>query len=715
LKCKKLKFLGLFCIILLFMFLLAGCGGDSSGSSAPKLETTTVSGTVNVPYGTDTNKEVVSIDLLKRIANLFNGKVMAVSLYTPLANAEVTAVNFNTNQQVGTVTPTDNTGGYTISGIPKGITVMIVVEKEVGDKRVHLATLIPDVGNTQQLDGREPGVVDAATTITALRYSEQRGNSDFKIAPTDVENTLKEAKNTVDTILKDPKNEGMDLTVGSGCIEVGSDGKPKLDIDNTELADFENKTAVPDPEYYPAKVMIQDVRNAGIFLGNTLNEQITKQQQTATEIANFFSTAGMEFAEIDDLITSSFLEGIPGTTNNPEEYTLEEILNLTSTDPRAFDGNNLSKAILDSEYWEWQINDISTGNSAYIKLQNIMQPGDSYTNYDVLIDLTNATFEYNVNETTDPYYFQGSLTLNNTGETLTKDITDDYGNIIRLIIPYDPNYSLDGTFHGPESGDVAMNLTLAGDANSSLTGTNNLNFSGSLNTQKIDANGDLSINATGDQDISEVTPDTVELTFAGNVSTATAEYHGDFDIDCIKNTNIVDIVPKSISFNGNYNDLGPQTTTWSGSLVVTIDNAADYDDLSESYFAYGNVNFNGEVTHVDHPTLSLDLNAGVNKTVTGIVAEGDGYLEITYGHGENTLDGTMEVTDTDVGQNMTLNLTNQNNIQFILNEEYNDNTYTSTITGSIKDANGNEIATIDDNEQGVPTVHYNDDTMETLF
>ncbi|MBM7556100.1 hypothetical protein [Halanaerobacter jeridensis] len=689
---RKIAWSGLLISLLLVFSLLMGCSsGGGGGKSAPKLETTSISGTVKAPSGTTVASNT---GLWQHFANLLITKVRANGTEQAVTEAEVTAVNFNTNQQVGTVATTGNDGSYQISKIPKGINVLIVAEKEVGENRVHLSTLIPEVGETMQLDGAGPGEVNGATTLTALRYHQYRGNNDYKITTIDIENVLKKAKK-----LSKVQNGTLNLTVGSGDINTDTSGKPQ--INTSKLADFVNNTQIPNPGYpacADAKRMTQEVRNAGIFMNQALQQQAIKQNQTAQEIASFFENLSTEMEEIDHLITSDFMEARPGEYNllaNGDVELVEQYQN-------------------DGQFWEWKLNDtVNEGYYVSVKLTNLnnilVESTDPQTDgYDYAIDLEEAEFEYNVNDSSQSdYYYEGSLTLSNDStDTITAEIIDEYGTIYHIIIPANPNYNLNGTFHGPESGDVSLNVALTGSAETDLTGTADLSLTGNINTDVISTNGELDISLTGDEDMSAETPDSAELSFTGLVSTDSAQFEGQFDADFVKNPYENDLLPQTIGFNGDYNDLNPQTTTWQGSLEVTADNAASYDPYSESDFPYGSVTFNGQVTHVDYPTLNLDMSANLNKNEADNSEEGSHYLEIAYSRGSRSMNGSLAVSETE--DSATLTLTNEQEIEFALTEAQ------SEVTGSIKDSNNEEIASIDEDTFG-PTIHYDDGTTETLY
>lgn len=677
--------------LLVVLLLLVGCSGnDGGGNSAPEMETTTVSGTIKAPSGTTVASRS---NFGKRFAKLFTNEARANDNEQAVANAEVTAVNFSTNQQVGTVATTGSDGSYQISEIPKGINVLIVVEKEVKGHRVHLSTLIPDVGNTLQLDGGEPGEINGATTLTALRYTEHRGNNDYNLTTIDVENVLKKAKKMVKVQMGT-----LDLTVGKGDIDTDGNGRPQLN--KNKLAGFINNTQIPKPGYPAcanAKRMTQEVRNGGIFMNQTLQQQTTKQEQTAQEIANFFETLSTEIGEIEHLINEGFV------SNSPGEY------NLTATDVLERVGPYNSS----SDLWEWKINDHTNDSSYYaeIKMTNpdeIRKVADDTADYDYILDLQAAQFEYNVNDVGQhDYYYHGDLTLSNdSNNTITRKITAESGAVYQIMIPADPNYNLEGTFHGPESGDVDLDVALTGSTNTDLTGTASLNLIGSFSTEVISTNGELSISLTGEQDMSEVTPDSAELSFSGGVSTNDAEYQGQFRMMFVKNTYQNDLVPQVVEFTGDYNDLNPQTTTWQGQLEITADNAASYDPESEVDFISGDINFEGQVTHVDHPTVGLVMSAKLNKNATDTSEDGSYYLEISYTRGTKELNGYLAVSEPE--ESATLTLTNQQDIELTLTET------SSTVTGSIKNNDDEQIASIGEDTFGL-TIDYEDGTTETLY
>ncbi len=702
---------------------LIGCSGGGGGQDLPSIETNSLSGIVYAPTATtglpDLTLKNSYDNILARMWQYVAGsKVYALPGETPLSNASVIVVYYGTNEPVRNqngqeiVATTDVNGNYTIDGIPSGETVEIIVTKDLDTgEQVYMSAIIPDVGNTVEIGGDPVGNVNAATTLATILIREERSKGDTNISADDLGDVINSAKQ-----FTNGQNLKLLLDAEDSHLLRDENGNILVNEDNivNGLAYYQNlknkcKEIIENSRefYYPAKSALEDVRQSGIFLGNTAYKQVGVISHNMTQTSDLINTITSEFnTYFGNIITERFIYV------EPNKSTPYEIADL----PREFPDNTGFEIYPEGD-WTWTLIDKDTTSVTYgftveVRLTNlneIMYEEDGYTIY----NLEEADFDYIVNNENADYYFNASLSLVSTNGTELKAISETE----KIIIPLNTEFSIDGIYRGVESGTVDMDMTFAAETNSSdLLSEATVSYSGSLIADHITINGNIILTASGSNDLFNNDPVNASLSFSGLLETSFPEEEvmprsveplglprytssnfkseiENLEINFEYNDYEEELLANSISFSGMYMDKNPTTNTWNGDILINLDNSTE-----EYQYLAGSFDFTGLVEHVEFNGVQLVLSADVNKPT-----EGENNIDIEFNRGDKNINGTINITNNENNRLLIIDLENQDGVRFLLSYE---NGSIDTDNSYMANSEGKKMAEIVEGSYGVPEVYY---------
>lgn len=694
------KRLAVILFLILFSVFLIGCSNNNiandnnNDEKIPELETVSISGIVFAPNQTKYTEKQKFINLF---AYIFNNKTFANNNEFKVKGAKVFAFDFNTNKQVGTSCTTDDEGRYTISEIPKSLNTLIIVQKRIDsiDKSLYLSTIIPKIGDTKIINKNSPSLINGTTTIASLRFNQYLGNSNYYISLTDYENVLKEAENLPCII-----NGSANLIKESSYISYNNNGK--LCLNKITFKDFISRTEkyIPKPGYpecQKAKEMINNVRVSGYFLGQTFQEQLDKQNKNIEKISSLINKTQDEFKHISDLFNACFfdIEKYP-----PANYILKKDGNL-----ELIIGTERK---LNNDNWKWNIVEESTNYNAILEITNPYEIFKEYTEpnsegYNYVIDLRKGVFNLILNQKEDDYYLNCKFNLINNGVEKVY-IWDDGKEQAKIYASEEPGYKIEGSFCTINLENIYFDAIIDYIPNRKLNHVDKLSIDGRIQSSSIDLEGILIIK----QNLSE----NENINFQGNIETKTAQYKGNLNLNYIKNINDEATI-KNANFNGSFNDLNPNTTTWDGEIDINIDNAEEYSYTNNKDFKYGNIQFNAKIKYKDNEDFYINILQSYNKDENDKPKNNYSISDLTYEYNNYKLTGKFvsEKNDTNNICQTRLNIKNEGKLNFFM-ETTTDSNIGIEIDGYIKYDNKN-IASID--KEYVATVHYIDGSLETLF
>jgi hypothetical protein len=278
------------------------------------------------------------------------------------------------------------------------------------------------------------------------------------------------------------------------------------------------------------------------------------------------------------------------------------------------------------------------------------------------------------------------------------------------------------------NGDAPASMTLTGN----LTAPEGLSFDFSKDGRKLYATfapvPDDAPNAPhSENELENYYP--TSIFFSGRITTSTAQMDGNLNVSSIVwnstdsdnegcDVHLEGFVPESVRFEGSFQELKNGSANgarfW-GRIVGNWDNAATYDMCagpSSTNFPQWNAYFDGNITAPQRPTIAARLAAGqstetgyqkYNLSASYLRTDVDGTVVHLDGTGTYD-DNTRQLQATLINQdNMTVTFTYNNMLA-----------KTERLTGAIKTSGGSIIADIY-NVNGLPTVKYEDDYIETVF
>ena len=172
----------------------------------------------------------------------------------------------------GVVATTDKNGHYTLTGLPTGISVIIVATQKIGDTTIRLSTFVENVTNVTRAD------IDIATTLATevLAKKLKDSNGGYQANSVDFETARYAAESVASTYPWTLENMAVGgplfpKHLGEGLVD--ADG----DFGNIQFPE------VPDTDIQLAKSMVQAIRNAGYSAVNTLETKLYKIAADFTE------------------------------------------------------------------------------------------------------------------------------------------------------------------------------------------------------------------------------------------------------------------------------------------------------------------------------------------------------------------------------------------------------------------------------------------------
>ncbi|HHY46006.1 MAG TPA: carboxypeptidase regulatory-like domain-containing protein [Firmicutes bacterium] len=625
---------------------LAGCFGGGQ-VSPPKPQVVSISGTVTAPNGTPI---AFTPSLLQRLF-AWCAVVSAAPREDAVPGAKVVAVNFADGKQVGTTATTDQSGRFTISQLPKGIDIVVIATKEVapqGGARIRLSTLIPDVG-TQNIIASN---INATSTIAAEAWGIHYRKG-LNIGPRDFKSTLDAATRFVE------RQNSLNLTEGAGIITTGYGNGLHQDSGAGEV-----EGTVPssiDGRVWPAKEMIQDLRDAGLSLKGTYEQQLQVQGE------NIETKVGPYFAEV-----ASHVGGLHPWIINFDPGVYEEHPDgvLMPIAPRP-EGDWIIRRYGDIYYEEHWKASLSTDYQGVKVLKSasfeVTRPSEAGFIFEgnLLIDYTTA----------------GNSTLPIKG-TFTAKLQDARSQFLAQATTFDGQYS--GQFN---------NDATAGSAT----------FTGKFASPVVNATGQLVIEG-------DIASGSADISFNGSVTTDTACVEGTIELALVRSSVMTDTaVPKLIALNGSLKEPGASAPLFQGNFEISIENASTFDfgsPVSQNNWPKGHIQFGGYVEAQGHPRVSATVTIGTQE-----------YLKfnstVSYAHNGHTLNGTIAYDG--ITGVAAMNIKNQAGLVTTMNGSGFLIPGGGTLSGSIKNSAGTKVADITTDVDGLVRVVYIDDSWETLF
>lgn len=620
--------------------MLSGCFGGGS-SSPPKPQVVSLSGTVTAPSGTPVAASTSLLDALFA----WGGVAYAAPTETPVRGATVMAFSFGDGKQVGTTATTDSSGRYTISQIPKDIDVVIIAVKEVARSgrnsgRVRLCTLVPNAGTQTIISADISGASSVAAEAWGIHY--RKG---LNIGPLDFKSTLDAARAFVGRV------QSLDLTEGGPVIgeQYGGGLQPSADAENVE-------GTVPttiDGRVWPAKEMIQDLRDAGLSLKGTYEEQLQKQKQSIeTKVGPYLSQVADHVGGLHTWIISlpsGVYEELPDGT-----------LNLVGSLPAG----------------HWQLH----RRDEYFEDWTA-----TYTNPGTTTEVPDTVaFEVERETNPDAFDFGGVLDI-------------DYQEGADEPLPI--RATLDATLRDASSSLLEEPTTFDGDYEAEFSPDGNsvqVMFRGVFSSSIVNATGELTITADAGAGVGNVE-------FSGDLSTDAASVHGSLDLVIVTSEAMPGTaVPRSLTLHGSLGEPGASNPIFDGNFEIEIENAAQLnfnEPIDSNNWPKGHIAFGGSVDAPGRPKVSAEITLATQQYQKFSSS-------VNYSHNGHTLEGT--VTYDGITGEVRIQMTNQAGLVVAMQG-------TDVLVGTIKDASGTKIADIAPDADGLVRVTYIDGSWETLL
>ncbi|NPV81552.1 MAG: carboxypeptidase regulatory-like domain-containing protein [Firmicutes bacterium] len=640
---------------------LSGCFGGSS-PSAPQSNVISLSGTVTAPSGTPV--AFVQPSFFDRLVRLVESVAYAGVNGNPVQGARVVATNFADGKQVGTIASTNSNGIYTISRVPKGIDVVIIATKEVNvagtKKQIRLSALIPNAGNQSSITPD----IDAVSTIAAETWGKRRGEG-IDILTEDVRSTYDAARKYADS------HPSIDLTVGGSLIgeNYGAGLQEGANADEVE-------NSVPstiNPAVAPAKAIVQDLRDAGLTVKGTYEEQIKLQKENIEQkVAPYLTAVGDYLQAIHPYALNGNL-----FTLEPGEYTEEKVYTTYAANPEGAYKTGTWKVTMEKGLVKGLIGEY-TVSSLYESPASGVSVPKSVTFK--IIDPKNASLT-----------FFGKLTMNYADMNM---VIPDSPQQITISMPISGH--LEFTLQDPKQVLLVNATTFKGD------------YSGEFNSdgspKQVSFNGlftSSAITASGKLDIKHEENSGGSISFDGTITTATAIIKGSLSIEH-------SIEQSSVKANAEFKDRKVTPTVLDGSFNLTISNANAFhfeQPISQNNWPMGIVEFDGSVKAPGHPEVEAEICIKTNEYQ---VFSSD----VHYGHGASTLDGTITYNG---GSGVaTMAFKNQAKLVVSIDVSGLNQPGQAKATGTIKDSSSKLLAQIT-TDKGIIKVTYEDGSFETLF
>lgn len=623
--------------------MLAGCFGP------PKPQLASVSGTVSAPPDRAPAGSIASSSVD----------------HTPVSGASVAAFDFADGKQVGATATTNANGRYTISNVPKGIDVVVIAVKDVttlNGSGARLSTLIADVpGNA---DGDIDGVTSLVSEAWGKFYRQARN-----VAVADLRTTHYAAMRFLERV------GWLDLTQ-DGTLLYRDYGNGLKEIDDVA----EIIGSVPDENdsrVWPAKEMIQDLRDAGLTIQGTFEHEIADPAgHIATEVAPYLVAVA---AHVGELHPHIMFDCSPGEYREDQygEFSLVRLYDEQKWLLHRFGGE------YDETWTREGFAPLSEGVSRGWTLRQV-EPGWIEVAFEVA----------RIGD--DSFVFNGMLSAN-TGASGVGLPTEAYIDAI-LQDAGDPWLAQETTVTGEYHGTFGVDQE-----------TVEISVDGHFASEHINADGELAIAgdlATGGG-----------VTFSGSIRTAEVTLSGGMELSAVLNETVEDFpyVPNDVRINGSFARVGVSKPIFEGATHITFANADTFDFgpsleplVRPGNWPIGTVEFSGSVNPPGKASVSANIMVSTQD-----------YMEfdatVRYDHGSRWLEGNAFYSQPVEGRHEgELHMRNQAGLKVDIGMLYLDDDFEAT--GMIKNASNVVIGTIiTDSLDGMVRVVYEDGSWESLF
>lgn len=234
---------------------------------------TTVTGTASAPSA---SVAAAPPSIWHQMVRLFISSAHAASLAgeTTLPNAQVQAYNWMTGEKVGEPTTTDGDGNYTLTGVPVGADVLVMITSSSG---LRLSSVVSEVSEGQRAD------VNTVTTLAAEAMGELYGvgvradQSVFVTLSNEIESSL------ADTVLG-----SVDLRPGKGWVSSSGFGSVEGLSDQSIVSKLRKEIVGAAGPLLQAKRIVSDFRSIGPAVISSATPVITRAelafQQSVTPV-----------------------------------------------------------------------------------------------------------------------------------------------------------------------------------------------------------------------------------------------------------------------------------------------------------------------------------------------------------------------------------------------------------------------------------------------
>lgn len=623
--------------------MLAGCFGP------PKPQFASVSGSVSAPPSLAPAGQVVSSSVD----------------HTPVSGASVAAFDFADGKQVGTTAITDANGRYTISNVPKGIDVVVIAVKDVtllNGSRTRLSALIADVA------GSADGDIDGVTSLVSEAWGR----------------FYRQARNVAVADLRTTHYAAMRFLERVGWLDLTQDGTLLYRDYGNGLKDTDDVAevigSVPDENdsrVWPAKEMIQDLRDAGLTIQGTFEHEIADPAgHLETEVAPYLMAVATHVGELHpdilDCSPGEYSENADGSFTRVCFYYTEQKWLL-----HRFGGE------YDETWTREGMAPLSVGVPTGWTLRQ-MGPGWIEIAFEV----------ERIGD--DSFVFEGMLSVD-MGAPGAGLPTAAY---------------IDAILQDADDPWLAEETTLTGEYNGTFDveqDTVEISVDGHFVSAHVNADGELAI--AGDLAAGG------SVTFSGSIRTAEVTLSGGMELSAVLNETVEDFpyVPDDVRINGSFARVGVSKPIFDGATHITFTNADtfDFDPNLEPLVRPGNWP-SGTVEFIG--SVNPPGKAGVSAS---IMVSTQAYMEfdatVRYDHGSRWLEGNASYSQPVEGRHEgELHMRNQAGLKVDIGMLYLDDDFEAT--GTIKNSSNVVIGTIvTDSLDGMVRVVYEDGSWESLF
>lgn len=639
-------------ILVFSMLMLAGC---FITPKPPTPQTVSVTGRVASPPGAPRNSQLA----------------MAAIDHTPVSGASVVALNFADGKQVGTTATTDQQGQYTISSIPKGISVVIIATSGAGSRpldRMRLSTLVLDASNSAD------GNIDGVTSLGAEAWGTHYGKG-YGVLAWDFRTTLDAARDVLARL------GWLDLTPGGAFLSPEYGGG--LQANEVLAPIIDTVPDVIDPLVRPAKEMVQDLRDAGLTIQGTYEQELAGPTETiATEVAPYLEAVAVHVGGLHPYVVMDH-DWYPCGVYEEDEYgDLAFVAYLQGPELRWIIRRNDG---VSTETW--------TVDGLAFQLSGLPRKWTTR-------DLMSTTITFRVeNSANRAFSFGGNLVM--TSDEATPEMITGAVLNAKLKDPLNPWLVKETTLTGDYEGEF-----------DETTGSVYVEVNGNFTSQYVNASGALTIegnlSAGGD------------VRFSGSISAAGITVAGGLDLRAVMNNTVpgtdIGLVPNDVTIRGSISVAGLSKAIFDGTTRIEFENAATfnfaYDPETEPLIRPNNWP-KGKVTFIG--SVNPRGKDGVSANISITTRE---YMKFTssvrYDHGTRWIAGTISFD----GANGRADVDMNNQVGLKINMQVRNigsECESLVATGVIKNASNVRIGDIVVDSDGLVRISYIDGSWESLF